>query len=163
MRNKRLAVRSRCGTRARSVGWNVRSNPSPRAGRRRRLSRPIRRRGTGAPPTEHHRSQRCEPPAHDGCCIWRAIRNELSVGVLFTQEINPWEHLNYLDNRSLKRLLTGEGFEVLSPTTTLDVGLREVPRSLRRISNAVRSASRAIRYGIARHVPGTLFHARVKA
>ena len=90
----------------------------------------------------------------------RAIARQLSRGRLTTQDVNPWEHLNYFDNRSLKAMLARAGYSVLPPGATVDAGLRKERSILPRISNALWSASRALLYGISGHVPGTFFHAR---
>src|SRR5438105_4874140 len=76
----------------------------------------------------------------------QAIEREIARGARVSQEVNPWEHLNYFDSRSLRRMLAACGFEVV-PGPYVDVGLRPERAFLARIANSSRSAVRALWFG----------------
>ncbi len=67
-------------------------------------------------------------------------------GDSFSPELNPWEHLNYFDWRSLAKVVAAAGLRAVEAPGPVDIGLRPRQRGLRRWTNVLRSAGRLGRY-----------------
>lgn len=88
-----------------------------------------------------------------------AIRRDVSLGKAISQEVNPWEHLNYFNSRSLHTMLRAAGLIPFSGPR-IDVGLRPNERLIPRLKNSVMSAIRALQYGATGRAMGTAVLAR---
>jgi SAM-dependent methyltransferase len=76
-----------------------------------------------------------------------AIKNKLPVDMT----LNPWEHLNYFDLRSLDKLMRYHRFipvEASELAGHVDIGLRPEPLMVKRVKNSIASVSRLIGYAI---------------
>jgi len=78
----------------------------------------------------------------------------------FTQELNPWEHLNYFSPQNLRRLVRKCGFTEIEQS--VDIGIRPALRGLKRTGNCAKSFFRLIRYSILGIPTNTHVIARVK-
>lgn len=94
----------------------------------------------------------CRARLHDGGWICVSVPDfsprrlqqtlaDLHHGRPFTRELNPWEHLNYFSPATLAAMLASAGFHA-DASATLDFGFRADATGVRRLGNAVKSASR---------------------
>jgi SAM-dependent methyltransferase len=76
-------------------------------------------------------------------------RGRLETGAATSIELNPWEHLNYFELRSLDSLISDYGFAPLSQADlpcAIDVGLRPSPKLALRCKNGLASVARLCAY-----------------
>jgi 2-polyprenyl-3-methyl-5-hydroxy-6-metoxy-1,4-benzoquinol methylase len=64
----------------------------------------------------------------------------------FTQELNPWEHLNYFSSTHLRRMLVQTGFREVP--TTVDIGVRLGLSGTKRLGNCLKSMLRLLCHGM---------------
>jgi SAM-dependent methyltransferase len=87
-------------------------------------------------------------PAIDGRVI-AGQRQAAKAGGRVLMDINPWEHLNYFNLRSLDKLLDEFGFRPLAPTSfpnEINIGLRGSPERTSRLKNGLASFGRLCRF-----------------
>src|SRR5262245_10535952 len=116
-------------------------------------------------PTPRETLRVCQTLLHEGgvICVnvpnfaapvWRQQMKLWRNGGAITRSINSWEHLNYFSPTSLRAMIEGEGFRVLQPSGSIDVGLRLTHNSpLHRWGNFAKSTLRLLKSGLSGAVP----------
>jgi 2-polyprenyl-3-methyl-5-hydroxy-6-metoxy-1,4-benzoquinol methylase len=77
----------------------------------------------------------------------RSIVRDQSAGRPVTRELNPWEHLNYFSPESLTTMVEEAGF-LVERAPAENFGFRASTTGVRRMTNALRSAGRMLRFAV---------------